>query len=356
MPARQRGRVAARLRLAARSVRQERFAAGAYSIGLALALLAPARARRARAPRGARGGERRERDVAGDRRGLSPPARRSGAERRAPPDSARRRRRAALARARADRPRRATPRACAIRSRASCARTIRDGRIRILVTTKGVPLRVEDDRARACRWTERRTAAVDAELARAVLAARGPRGNRGRRQPLLPLEPAVRRVAQPLPGCAAALSRGAHHRLSGRAGSEDGRAARRRRAARARGGARLGRHLGDRREPAPVDRLPRRATSRCCAPRPRRSGALGAALLHDTAPEFVAGVDAIAGYASWGSNDANHLARAVLRRDRGPPGSGPLRAALDRGHDRLHRRAHVHARCPSPTASRSSPT
>jgi uncharacterized protein (TIGR03790 family) len=36
-------------------------------------------------------------------------------------------------------------------------------------------------------------------------------------------------------------------------------------------------------------------------------GALGASLLHDTAPGFVADVPAIAGYASWGSNDADHL-------------------------------------------------
>jgi uncharacterized protein (TIGR03790 family) len=43
--------------------------------------------------------------------------------------------------------------------------------------------------------------------------------------------------------------------------------------------------------------------------RPAAAGlrALGASVLHDTAPAFVSGVDAIAGYASWGSNDANHL-------------------------------------------------
>src|SRR5262249_23261771 len=35
--------------------------------------------------------------------------------------------------------------------------------------------------------------------------------------------------------------------------------------------------------------------------------ALRAAGLHDTAPEFGSGGDAIAGYASWGSNDANHF-------------------------------------------------
>jgi len=36
-----------------------------------------------------------------------------------------------------------------------------------------------------------------------------------------------------------------------------------------------------------------------------RLGALGVATVHDTTPHFVTDVDAIAGYASWGSNDRN---------------------------------------------------
>ena len=187
----------------------------------------------------------------------------------------------------------------------------------------------------------------------AVLAARRPRGNRGRRQPLLPLEPAVRRVAQPLPGCAAALSRGAHHRLSGCAGSEDGRAARRRRAALARGGARLRRHLGDRREPAPVDRLPR-GQRRDAAPRGRGIGCArsGAAARHRARIRLRRRRDR--GLRILGEQRREPPSRAVLRRDRGPPGPGPFRAALDRRHDRLHRRAHLHppARAVWPVARR----
>ena len=165
-------------------------------------------ARRARPPRGARGGERRERDVGGDRGGLSAPARRPGAERRAPPGSARRRRRAALARARADRPRRLHR----ARARSDRALPARERSRRADPDPRHDQGRAAARRRRSARRaTDRAPHRGGRRRARgAVLAARRSRGNRRRRQPLLPLDPAVRRVAQPPPGCAAALSRGAH--------------------------------------------------------------------------------------------------------------------------------------------------
>jgi hypothetical protein len=119
----------------------------------------------------------------------------------------------------------------------------------------------------------------------AVLAARRARGHRGRRQSLLPLEPAVRRVAQRYPTRRCAISSRAS------TGYADARI--RTRACRATSPRcsrtpwrRTRRDLGDRREPAPVERLPARQR-RDLRPAAAALGALGATLLHDTAPEFV---------------------------------------------------------------------
>ena len=55
-----------------------------------------------------------------------------------------------------------------------------DGRIRILVTTKGVPLRIDDPDRRTTAFSQRTWASVDAELPRwlVLLLVRGRRPNR----------------------------------------------------------------------------------------------------------------------------------------------------------------------------------
>jgi uncharacterized protein (TIGR03790 family) len=177
------------------------------------------------------------------------------------------------------------------------------GRIRILVTTKGVPLRVEDDEN--APFLERRTAAVDAELAVLFSPLEGHKGIAGAANPYfrssLPFDAwRDRHPDAPLRYLVA--------RLDGYPDAPDP-------------------HTGVPRDiaallehavaPDPggtwvIDENPHQQDGyqpgnfAMLRPAAAALGALGAALLHDTTPEFVAGVDPIAGYASWGSNDNNH--------------------------------------------------
>jgi uncharacterized protein (TIGR03790 family) len=181
----------------------------------------------------------------------------------------------------------------------------RDGRIRILVTTKGVPLRVEDDQP-GVPLHERRTAAVDAELAVLFSRLEGHAGTAGAanpyfrsslpfdawrsRHPDAPLRYLVARITgyPDAPDPKTGVPRDVAALLS-RAVAPDS------------GGTWV------------IDENPHQSAGyhagnvAMLRPAAAALGALGAALLHDTATGFVSDVDAIAGYASWGSNDVNHL-------------------------------------------------
>jgi len=178
------------------------------------------------------------------------------------------------------------------------------GRIRILVTTKGVPLRVEDDPP-GTPFANRRTAAVDAELAVLFSPLEGHAGTTGAANPYfrssLPFEAWRNRYPHaPLRYLVA--------RITGYPDAPDPRTGVPRDIA-----ALLAHAVA----PDPggtwvIDENPNQSTGYYAGnvamlrPAAAALGALGAPLLHDTAPQFVSGVDAIAGYASWGSNDANH--------------------------------------------------
>jgi uncharacterized protein (TIGR03790 family) len=179
------------------------------------------------------------------------------------------------------------------------------GRIRILVTTKGVPLRVGGDDQPGVPFDERKTAAVDAELAVLFSRLEGHAGTSGaanpyfraslpfdawrNRHPDAPLRYIVGRITgypdapDPKTGVprdiAALLAHAVAPDASGTWVIDEN------------PHQQTGYHAGN------VTML---------RPAAAALGALGASLLHDTAPEFVSGVDAIAGYASWGSNDVNH--------------------------------------------------
>jgi uncharacterized protein (TIGR03790 family) len=181
----------------------------------------------------------------------------------------------------------------------------RGGRIRILVTTTGVPLRVEDDQP-GVSPIERRTAAVDAELAVLFSPLEGHAGTVGAanpyfrsslpfdawrgRHPDAPLRYVVARITgyPDAPDPKTGVPRDVAALLS-RAVAPDS------------GGTWV------------IDENPHQQAGYYAGnfamlrPAAAALGALGAALLHDASPEFVTGVDAIAGYASWGSNDVNHL-------------------------------------------------
>jgi uncharacterized protein (TIGR03790 family) len=181
----------------------------------------------------------------------------------------------------------------------------RDGRIRILVTTKGVPLRVDDDQP-GVPLDKRRTAAVDAELAVLFSPLEGHAGIAGaanpyfrsslsfdawrNRYPNAPLRYLVARITgypdapDPRTGVPRDVAALLSHAVAPGSGGT-----------------------------WVIDENPLQSTGyhagnfAMLRPAAAALGALGAALLHDTAPGFVSGVDAIAGYASWGSNDVNHL-------------------------------------------------
>jgi uncharacterized protein (TIGR03790 family) len=187
------------------------------------------------------------------------------------------------------------------------------GRIRILVTTKGVPLRVEDDPA-GTPPNERRTAAVDAELAVLFSPLEGHPGIAGainpyfgstlpfdawrNRYPDAPLRYLVARIdgypdaRDPKTGVPRDIAALLAHAVAPDSGGT-----------------------------WVIDENPHQQTGYYAGnvailrPAAAALGALGAPLLHDTAPTFVAGVDPIAGYASWGSNDPNNL---------GPPFFGEI--------------------------------
>jgi uncharacterized protein (TIGR03790 family) len=179
------------------------------------------------------------------------------------------------------------------------------GRIRILVTTKGVPLRVEDDPPNT-PMNERRTAAVDAELAVLFSPLEGHAGIAGainpyfgstlpfdawrNRYPDAPLHYLVARITgypdapDPKTGVPRDIAAMLAHAVAPDSGGT-----------------------------WVIDENPLQQTGYYAGnvallrPAAAALGALGATLLHDTAPAFVADVDPIAGYASWGSNDNNSL-------------------------------------------------
>ena len=194
------------------------------------------------------------------------------------------------------------------RVREPIARFLREndpsGRVRILVTTKGIPLRVEDAEP-GVPFIERRTAAVDAELAVLFSPLEGHAGVAGAanpyyrsslpfdawrsRYPGAPLRYLVARIdgyadapdpSTGVPRDIAALLANAVAPDSGGTWVIDENP-----------------HQSSGYQPGNIAML---------RPAAAALGALGASLLHDTAPEFVGDVDPIAGYASWGSNDANH--------------------------------------------------
>ena len=178
------------------------------------------------------------------------------------------------------------------------------GRIRILVTTKGVPLRVDDDEP-GVPLDQRRSAAVDAELAVLFSPLEGHPGIAGAANPYfrssLPFDAWRNRYPDaPLRYLVA--------RLTGYPDDPDPKTGVPRDVA-----ALLARAVA----PDPggtwvIDENPHEQSGYYAGnfamlrPAAAALGALGAPLLHDTAPEFVSGVDPIAGYASWGSNDVDH--------------------------------------------------
>jgi uncharacterized protein (TIGR03790 family) len=299
----------ARLRLAARPLRglagcatlAGRFAAGAYSIGLALVLLAPARAEPSHpevlvvvndaVPMSIAIGEAylRQRNVpAQNVVHLQVPV---GSD--------------AALQTGAHEP---TDRASYIsRVRDPIARFLREndpsGRIRILVTTKGVPLRVNDDQPGVAP-PDRRTAAVDAELAVLFSPLEGHPGTAGAanpyfrstlpfdawrdRHPDAPLRYLVARITgySDAPDPKTGIPRDIAALLAHAVAPDSG-----------------GTWV--------VDENPLQVTGyhagnvAMLRPAAAALGALGAPVLHDTAPSFVSAVESIAGYASWGSNDAN---------------------------------------------------
>ena len=177
------------------------------------------------------------------------------------------------------------------------------GRIRILVTTTGVPLRVEDD-DRGVELTKRKTAAVDAELAVLLSPLEGRGGIMGASNPYfgssLPFDAwRDRHPDAPLRYLVA--------RITGYGDAPDPRTHVPRDVA-----ALLAHAVApDAGGSWVIDENPRQSAGyhggnvALLRPAAAALGALGAALLHDTAPGFVADVPAIAGYASWGSNDDN---------------------------------------------------
>jgi uncharacterized protein (TIGR03790 family) len=178
------------------------------------------------------------------------------------------------------------------------------GRIRILVTTKGVPLRVEDDPP-GTPFPERRTAAVDAELAVLFSPLEGHPGTAGAANPYfrssLPFEAWRNRFPDaPLRYLVA--------RITGYPDGPDPRTGVPRDIA-----ALLAHAVApDSGGTWVIDENPNQSTGYYAGnvamlrPAAAALGALGAPLLHDTTPTFVSGVAAISGYASWGSNDVNH--------------------------------------------------
>jgi uncharacterized protein (TIGR03790 family) len=194
------------------------------------------------------------------------------------------------------------------RVREPVARFLREndptGRVRVLVTTKGIPLRVEDAE-RGVPFMERSTAALDAELAVLSSPLEGHAGLAGAANPYyrssLPFEAWRSRYPDaPLrylvahidgypdaPDPSTGVPRDIAALLANGVAPDSG-----------------GTWV--------IDENPHQSSSyqpgniAMLRPAAAALGALGASVLHDSAPEFVRDVDPIAGYASWGSNDANH--------------------------------------------------
>ncbi len=179
------------------------------------------------------------------------------------------------------------------------------GKIRILVTTKGVPLRVTND-DQGVPVDQRQTAAVDAELAVLFSPLEGRGGTAGAANPYfrssLPFDAWRDRYPKaPLRYLVA--------RITGYQDASDPKSGVPRDVA-----ALLANAVApDPRGTFVIDENPNQSNGYHAGnvlllrPAAAALGALGSSVLHDTAPGFVTGVDAIAGYASWGSNDVNHL-------------------------------------------------
>jgi uncharacterized protein (TIGR03790 family) len=176
-----------------------------------------------------------------------------------------------------------------------------DGRIRILVTTKGVPLRVDGPPVENARWTESSTASVDAELAVLFSPLEGSVGIAGSANPYyrssLPFEAwRSRHPDAPLRYLVA--------RLTGYPDAPDATGV-------PRDVAGLLAHAvaPDSGGTWVIDENPLQVPGYYAGnfallrPAAAALGALGASVLHDSDPPMVSGVGAIAGYASWGSND-----------------------------------------------------
>jgi uncharacterized protein (TIGR03790 family) len=179
-----------------------------------------------------------------------------------------------------------------------------DGRIRVLVTTKGVPLRVDGPNVEGGGWTQQGTASVDAELAVlfsplegsvGIAASANPyyRSNlpfdawRGR-HPDAPLRYLVARLTgYPDAPDAAGVPRDVAALLAHAVAPDSG-----------------GTWVVDE-NPLQIAGYEAGNVS-LLRPAAAALGALGAALLHDSAPLVVSDVDPIQGYASWGSNDQSH--------------------------------------------------
>ena len=176
-----------------------------------------------------------------------------------------------------------------------------EGRIRILVTTKGVPLRVDGPPVEGGRWNDQATAAVDAELAVLSSPLDGSTGIAGSanpyfrsslpfdawrgRHPDAPLRYLVARLTgYPDAPDAAGVPHDVAALLAHAVAPDSG-----------------GTWVIDENplQPAHYEA----GNVALLRPAAAALGALRAPLLHDTQPQMVSAVDAIAGYASWGSND-----------------------------------------------------
>lgn len=179
----------------------------------------------------------------------------------------------------------------------------RAARIEILVTTKGVPLWIADD-GKDVPLLERRSAAVDAELAVIGSALDRSAGIAGaanpyfraslpfaawrQRHPDAPLRYLVARLTGygDAPDPATGVPRDVAALLANATGPEAG-----------------GTWVVDEDPTQPSGRHAGNAAM--LGPAAAALRALAVPLVHDTSPAFVSGIELVAGYASWGSNDRN---------------------------------------------------
>ena len=185
------------------------------------------------------------------------------------------------------------------------ARGLRD-RVRILVTTKGLPLRVLPDAAVGDEILRRDTgASLEAELALLGSGLDGSAGVEGSRNPYFRSEESFEafRAAHPQAALRYLVARldGYQTPLDRESGvPRDVKALIDRAAAPAAGGLFVvDEHPG---MPAHLDA----ANRAWLLPAAALLGTLGVPLLHDRERSMVSGAEGIAGYASWGSNDPDH--------------------------------------------------